>query len=168
MLPDWHYLAPLCHPTQWLYRSRDVSSSDTHQCEVSLSVIDHVVVWPITSTCLFYEDLRMFCFSISEFPFMYSISVCSVAWVLLLESVWSHSPVSVKLQIHSGKAQFCKATSLQKNYIHMNSMSITSWIAGWLYTVYKLMSFQSTQRHWKKVCQNMIEFRKQTLFNIKS
>lgn len=35
---------------------------------------------------------------------MYSVSVSTVAWVLILEPVWSHSPISVKLQIHSGKA----------------------------------------------------------------
>lgn len=51
--------------------------------------------WDFRSSFIFYSP---------DFSLMYSVSVSTVAWVLILEPVWSHSPISVKLQIHSGKA----------------------------------------------------------------
>lgn len=45
-----------------------------------------------------------FIFHPPDFPLLYSVSVSSVAGVLILEPVWSHPPISIKLQIHSGKA----------------------------------------------------------------
>lgn len=51
--------------------------------------------WDFRSSFIFYSP---------DFSLVYSVSVSTVAWVLILEPVWSHSPISVKLQIHSGKA----------------------------------------------------------------
>lgn len=43
-------------------------------------------------------------FQSADFPLVSSVSVSSVAGVFILEPVWSHPPISTKLQIHSGKA----------------------------------------------------------------